>query len=75
VLLDDYPDRSDLLELVEPVYETLEGWGSELSDAREPGHLPDRARGFIEIVEREVGVPVRVVGVGAERDDYLLWVS
>jgi adenylosuccinate synthase len=75
VLLDDYPDRSDLLDRVEPVYETLEGWGRVLSDAREPGHLPDRARAFIEIVEREVGVPVRVVGVGAERDDYLLWVS
>jgi len=75
VLLDDYPDRSDLLGRVEPVYETLDGWGSVLSDAREPGHLPDRARTFIEIVEREVGVPVRVVGVGAERDDYLLWVS
>jgi adenylosuccinate synthase len=74
-LLDDYPDRSDLLARVEPVYETLEGWGSVLGDAREPGHLPDRARAFIEIVEREVGVPVRVVGVGAERDDYLLWVS
>jgi adenylosuccinate synthase len=75
VLLDDYPDRSDLLDDVEPVYETIQGWGSVLSDAREPGHLPDRARRFIEIVEREVGVPVRVVGVGAERDDYLLWVS
>ncbi len=75
VLLDDYPDRSDLLDDVEPVYETIRGWGSALSDAREPGHLPDRARRFIEIVEREVGVPVRVVGVGAERDDYLLWVS
>jgi adenylosuccinate synthase len=75
VLLDDYPDRSDVLERVEPVYETLEGWGRVLSDAREPGHLPDRARAFIEIVEREVGIPVRVVGVGAERDDYLLWVS
>jgi len=74
-LLAGYPDRSDLLESVEPIYETLEGWGSGLSDAREPGHLPGRAKRFIEIVEREVGVPVRVVGVGAERDDYLLWVS
>jgi adenylosuccinate synthase len=74
-LLDAYPDRADLLERVEPAYETLDGWGSVLSDAREPGHLPDRARRFIEIVEREVGIPVRVVGVGAERDDYLLWVS
>ncbi len=74
-VLDAYPDRSDLLDRVEPIYETIRGWGSALSDAREPGHLPDRARRFIEIVEREVGVPVRVVGVGAERDDYLLWVS
>ena len=35
--------------------------------------LPDEARRFISLVEDEVGVPVRVVGVGAERDDYLVW--
>jgi adenylosuccinate synthase len=37
--------------------------------------LPPQAQRFIEIVEREVGIPVRVVGVGAERDDYLVWTS
>jgi adenylosuccinate synthase len=74
-LLDTYPDRSDVLAAVEPVYETLEGWGSVLSDAREPGQLPEAAKRFIQVVEREVGVPVRVVGVGAERDDYLVWAS
>jgi adenylosuccinate synthase len=74
-LLDHYPDRSDLLADVEPVYETLAGWGSVLSDTREPGQLPDAAKRFIEVVEREVGIPVRVVGVGAERDDYLVWTS
>jgi adenylosuccinate synthase len=73
--LDTYPDRSDVLAEVEPVYETLDGWGSVLSDAREPGQLPPAAKRFIEVVEREVGVPVRVVGVGAERDDYLVWAS
>jgi adenylosuccinate synthase len=75
VLLDHYPDRSDLLGDVEPVYVTLDGWGSVLSDTREPGQLPDAAKRFIEVVEREVGIPVRVVGVGAERDDYLVWAS
>ncbi len=75
VVLDHYPDRSELLADVEPVYEVVPGWGSVLSDAREPGNLPDAAKRFIEIIEREVGIPVRVVGVGAERDDYLMWVS
>ncbi|MEO1055655.1 MAG: adenylosuccinate synthase [Actinomycetota bacterium] len=70
-----YPDRSDLLARVEPVYESLTGWETSLTTAREPGELPTEARRFIEVVEREVGIPVRVVGVGAERDDYLVWAS
>jgi len=74
-LLDDYPDRSDLLADIEPVYEELDGWERALTETREPAQLPAQARRFIEIVEREVGVPVRVVGVGAERDDYLVWTS
>jgi len=74
-LLEHYPDRSELIADVEPVYEVVPGWGSVLSDKREPGQLPEQARRFIEIVEQQVGVPVRVVGVGAERDDYLVWAS
>lgn len=68
-----YPDRADVLARVEPVYETLPGWGTGLGDVREPADLPTGAKGLIELVERHVGVPVRVVGVGAERDDYLIW--
>jgi adenylosuccinate synthase len=68
-----YPDRSDVLERVEPVYETLPGWQSSLGTVREPSDLPASARDLLALVEHEVGVPVRVVGVGAERDDYLIW--
>lgn len=71
----DYPDRYDVLEEIEPIYEELPGWKTSLSDARESGDLPAEAKAFIAVVEREVGVPVRVVGVGAERDDYLMWES
>ena len=71
--LDHYPDRSDLLARVEPVYETLDGWGTGLGEVREPDDLPPPAQALIELVEREVGIPVRVVGVGADRDDYVLW--
>ena len=62
-----------MLEAIEPVYEELPGWNTAINEMREPGQLPDAAKRFIEVVEREVGIPVNVVGVGAERDDYLLW--
>lgn len=71
----DYPDRYDVLEEIEPVYVELPGWETSLSEARDAGDLPAEAKAFIEVVEREVGIPVRVVGVGAERDDYLMWES
>jgi adenylosuccinate synthase len=29
----------------------------------------------VQLIEAEVGVPINVVGVGAERDDYLHWAS
>ena len=71
----EYPDRYDVLEEIEPIYLELPGWGTALSEKREPGDLPPEARDFIRVVEEHVGIPVRVVGVGAERDDYLVWVS
>jgi adenylosuccinate synthase len=73
ISVDQYPDRSDVLAEVEPIYVTLPGWRTDLSDTRESGRLPEAARQFLQLVEREVGVPVKVVGVGAERDDYLMW--
>jgi adenylosuccinate synthase len=74
-LLTGYPDRVDVLASVVPVYEHVQGWGTDLRNVREPDGLPESTQRFIGIVERQVGVPVRVVGVGAERDDYLVWVS
>ena len=71
--LASYPDRVELLGQVEPEYIELPGWGRELRAMRRPSELPATARAFVQLVEAEVGVPIRVVGVGAERDDYLYW--
>jgi adenylosuccinate synthase len=62
-----------VLARIEPVYETLPGWRTDLSEARERGRPAGGGAAFLALVEREVGVPVKVVGVGAERDDYLVW--
>ncbi len=72
-MLANYPDRAEVLAEVEPVYTELPGWNRPVTGAREPGELPAEASAFVALIEAEVGVPIRVVGVGAERDGYLLW--
>jgi adenylosuccinate synthase len=74
-VLGHYPDRMELLAEVEPVYTELPGWDRSVSAARRASELPREAAALVELVESQVGVPVGVVGVGAERDDYVLWSS
>ena len=68
-MLRGYPDDVSLLERVTPVYVTLDGWKAVLRDCRSYNDLPDAARKFVELIEREVGVPVSMIGVGPGRDE------
>jgi len=52
--------------IAKAVFETLEGWRRPLDDG-----LPDAARAYVELIERELDVPVRLVGTGAERERVL----
>ncbi len=72
-MIGNYPDRIELLADVEPVYVDLPGWNQSIASVRERGDLPVHAQDFVRRVEAEVGVPIRIVGVGADRDDYLIW--
>jgi adenylosuccinate synthase len=56
------------LESYKPVYETLEGWDADLSEARTLGDLPSEARAYVERIERLAGCPVTLVSVGSRRD-------
>jgi adenylosuccinate synthase len=69
--LDHLPDNQSVLHRVVPVYETFRGWGSDISESTEPGHLPDRVREYVAFLEAQVGVPIRLLGVGPGRDQYV----
>ena len=60
-----------------PVYAVLPGWLTDISAVTEEtggaAALPPSARELVALVEREVGVPVRIVGTGAERDSFVMW--
>ena len=50
-----------------PVYETLAGWGRELTDCTDRDELPHEAQRYLAFVESFVGIPVELVSVGPER--------
>lgn len=53
---------------VEPIYRTVRGWRTDISSIRRYADLPVRARVYIATIEKYVGVPVRWISVGPERE-------
>ena len=67
----DFPPHQSDFHHAEPVWEVLAGWEEPLDDATTVGDLPGAARRYVEFVERDLDVPVELVGVGAERERVL----
>jgi adenylosuccinate synthase len=67
----ELPAHQSDFHQAEAVYEELPGWLEPLDEAEELSALPDAAREYVELVEREVGVPVALVGTGRERERVL----
>lgn len=56
------------LERVECVYQTVPGWSEDISQARSFEELPANAQRYVKMIETAAGVPVKWIGVGAERE-------
>ena len=56
-----------------PIYAVLPGWLTDISAVNSLDGLPERAKALVDLVEKEVGVPIRIVGTGAERHSYVVW--
>lgn len=51
-----------------PCYEEFPGWEEDISAVRDFADLPEPARAYVLAIESLLGVPVRYVSVGAQRD-------
>src|SRR5918992_923557 len=68
---DEFPAHQSDFHHCEPVYEVLPGWEEPLDAVESPAKLPAAARRYVELVERELGVAVSLIGTGAERERVL----
>ena len=69
------PYRIADLERATPIYKVFPGWSSTLPAVRERHNLPAEASTFLRFVADHVRVPVSLVGVGPERDQYVAFDS
>ena len=65
------PYHQSVLHKAAPVYESCRAGGSDLSEATETHHLPPRPQDYLAFLEAQVGVPIRLVGVGPGRDQFV----
>jgi adenylosuccinate synthase len=54
-------------EPVEPVYKEFKGWKKPLSGLRSEEELPFELMNYVRFIEKETGVPVKVISVGPDR--------
>ena len=59
-------------EGVEPVYTDFEGWQCDLRQCRSFDEFPAAFKRYVEFIERETGVPVKVISVGPDRDETVI---
>ena len=65
------PYHQSTLHQVRPVYEELPGWGVDLSGMTELDDLPMAAREYIGFLSGQIGVPIKLVGVGPGREQFV----
>ncbi|MEK7244785.1 MAG: adenylosuccinate synthase [Pseudomonadota bacterium] len=70
--LDHLPASVTRQSRVEPIYETLEGWGTSTRGARSWADLPATAVKYIRRIEEIIGAPVALLSTSPEREDTIL---
>ncbi|WP_031425337.1 adenylosuccinate synthase [Flavimarina sp. Hel_I_48] len=54
-------------ENIEPIYTEMKGWAADLTGMTEASQLPENLNTYIEFLEKELEVPIKIVSVGPDR--------
>ncbi len=69
---DEVPLLLAEFEEAKPVYEQVEGWKEDISNAKEFGDLPKSAQKYVRLIEELSGVEISLVSVGPERNQTIV---
>ena len=69
-VIDHFP--FDISEGVEPVYVEMPGWKIQMSKMQSEDEFPEEFNNYVSFLEEELGVPVKIVSVGPDREQTIV---
>ena len=63
--LTDFPYS---LDGVEPVYETLSGWNTDMTRMTSEAEFPQAFRDYVAFIEQQLDTPIRFISIGPDRE-------
>ena len=67
---DEFP--FDICDGVEPVYVEIPGWKTDMTQMTSEDDFPEEFNAYVSFLEEELGVPVKIVSVGPDREQTII---
>jgi len=65
----------DTFAEIEPIYKEFKGWKTDLTKIKEEKDLPCEFINYVKFIEKETGVPVKIISVGPDRAQTIIRTS
>ena len=62
----------DICDGVEPVYVEIPGWKTDMTQMTSEDEFPEEFNAYVSFLEEELGVPVKIVSVGPDREQTII---
>lgn len=69
-ITEDFP--YELSGDIRPVYEEFPGWKTDMTHMTSEDEFPEEFNAYVSFIEEQTGVPVKIVSVGADREQTIL---
>ena len=70
-LIDHLPFSLESKNL-DPIYEEFDGWDDDITDLNNPKNLPNTFINYINFIEKQVGLKIKIISVGPDRKQTII---
>ena len=57
---------------IEPIYETLEGWQTDMTKINNPADFPKQFKNYINFLEDQLETPISIISLGPDREQTII---